>query len=387
MRRSTVVATLAAAGLLLAAGGLDMAEAGTLGAQQIRTAAAPPAKAAPVKAAAAPPTRTAAAPSAEFTKPQQAGTKAVPLRIGIGAPQYDSPGGTVPTIVTVYEVPKSAKVTITATGTPGSIVTCAGPVWQNPVRHTASRTCYLQLPNKAGSAQVKGSAVVTKGTVVRKAHGVSSRAVVADGVASPTPMTAADIQRIERCGNTTGNVWLTFDDGGSKAQVTSILATLKRNNVKAIFLFRGDWARKNPTLFKSLTAAGHVIGNHTDTHPALSRQGKAKLVKQIGRGTAATGTPKLLRPPFGAGAFTTRLQKVARSQGYELCRWTTDTYDWDGPSAARMAERIKHGDYRSPPVSAGGVILMHGHAKHTAPGLQKIIDTVRAKKLKLQPLR
>ena len=312
MRRSTVVATLAAGCLLLAAGSLEVAEAGTLGAQQVRVAAAPPAKASP--------TKTAAAPSAEFTKPQPAGSKAVPLRIGIGAPQYDSPGGTVPTIVTVYEVPKSAKVTITATGTPGSIVTCAGPVWQNPVRHTASRTCYLQLPDKPGSAQVKGSAVVTKGTVVRKAHGVSSRAVVADGVASPTPMTAADIQRIERCGNTTGNVWLTFDDGGSKAQVTSILATLKRNNVKAIFLFRGDWARKNPTLFKSLTAAGHVIGNHTDTHPALSRQGKAKLVKQIGRGTAATGTPKLLRPPFGAGAFTTRLQKVARSQGYELCR-------------------------------------------------------------------
>jgi peptidoglycan/xylan/chitin deacetylase (PgdA/CDA1 family) len=318
--------------------------------------------------------------------PQQAAAK-VALRIGVGAPQYDSPGGTVPTIITVYEVPKASKVTIAATGTPGSIVTCAGSVWQNPVRRTASRTCFLKLPDTPGSTQVKGTAVVTTGTVVRTVQGVGARPVVADGVASPTPMTGDVIRQIERCGNTTSNVWLTFDDGGSKAQITSILATLKRNNVKGQFFFRGDWARKNPALFRSLTAAGHVIGNHTDTHPALSRMGKTNLVKQIGQGTAATGTPKLLRPPFGAGAYTTRLQDVARGQGYELCRWTTDTYDWDGPSTALMVERVRYGDYRSPPIAAGGVILMHGHGKNTAPGLQKIIDTVRAKKLKLQPLR
>jgi peptidoglycan/xylan/chitin deacetylase (PgdA/CDA1 family) len=211
--------------------------------------------------------------------------------------------------------------------------------------------------------------------------------VVADGKASPVAMTAAVIQQIERCSNTTDNVWLTFDDGGSKAQVTSILATLKRNNVKAQFFFRGDWARKNSALFAQIKAAGHVIGNHTSTHPALSRMGKTNLVKQIGAGTAATGTPKLLRPPFGAGAFTTRLQGVVQGQGYELCRWTTDTYDWDGPSTALMVERVKYGDYRSAPITAGGVILMHGHGKNTAPGLQEIIDTVKAKKLKLQPLK
>jgi hypothetical protein len=52
-----------------------------------------------------------------------------------------------------------------------------------------------------------------------------------------------------------------------------------------------------------------------------------------------------------------------------------------------MVERITYGDFRSAPISAGGNILMHGHAKHTAPGLQKIINAVRAKKLTLQPLR
>ncbi len=349
MRHSWVVATVAGGCLLLAGTGIGVAEGGTIGVQQVATRAA--------------------------------------LRIGVGAPQYDSPGGTVPTVVTVYEVPKGAKVTISATGTRGSTVTCAGPVWQNPVRHTASRTCYLRLPNVPGSYPVQGNAVVTVGSLVRTVSGKGARPVVADGKPSPTPMTAEAIRRIERCGNSTDDVWLTFDDGASKARITSILATLKRNNVKGHFFFRGDWARRNPALFRRIKAAGHVIGNHTSTHPALSRMGRTGLVTQIGQGTAATGTPKLLRPPFGAGAFTTRMQEVARSQGYELCRWTTDTYDWDGPSTAVMVERIKYGDYRSAPVTAGGVVLMHGHAKNTAPGLQRIIDAVRAKKLKLQPLK
>jgi peptidoglycan-N-acetylglucosamine deacetylase len=318
---------------------------------------------------------------------QQTATSQAPaLRIGVSTVQYDSPGGTVPAIVTVYNVPKAHKVTISATGTGGSTVTCSGPVWQNPVRHTASRTCYLQLPNRPGSYTVRGSAKVTKGTTTRTVSGSASRPVVADGKAAPTPMPAATIRQIEHCSNTTDDVWLTFDDGGSNAQVTSILATLKRNNVKATFFFRGDWARKNPTLFKRIKAAGHVIGNHTSTHPALSRMGKTNVVNQIDEGTAATGTPALLRPPFGAGAFTTRLQQIAQSENYDLCRWTTDTYDWDGPSVDQMVERVKYGDYRSAPVAAGGVVLMHGHGRNTALGLQKIIDTIRGKKLKLRPL-
>jgi peptidoglycan/xylan/chitin deacetylase (PgdA/CDA1 family) len=311
------------------------------------------------------------------------------MRIGVSTVQYDSPGGTVPAIVTVYNVPDGYQATtISATGTNGSTVSCAGAVWQNPIRHTASRTCYLKLPNIAGSYAVRGIAQITKGraTQIVSIPVAGDRPVVADGKPSPTPMTAATIQQIEHCYNTTSDVWLTFDDGGSNAQVTSILATLKRNNVKGRFFFRGDWARKNPALFKTITAAGHIIGNHTSTHPALSRMTPANVVTQIQQGTAATGTPKLLRPPFGAGAFTTRLQDIALAQGYQLCRWSTDTYDWDGPSGSLMLERIRYGDYRSAPITAGGVILMHGHGKNTAPGLQSIINTIRAKKLTLPPL-
>jgi peptidoglycan/xylan/chitin deacetylase (PgdA/CDA1 family) len=312
---------------------------------------------------------------------------ATALRVGVSTVQYDSPGAAVPAIVTVYNVARGHKVSISASGTNGSTATCSGAVWQNPVRRTASRTCYLRLPASAGNYNIRGEAKVTKGSTTRKVSGAGARPVIADGKTSPTPMTPEAIRAVERCHNTTDNVWLTFDDGGSKAQVTSILATLRRNNVRAHFFYRGDWARTNPAILSKIKAAGHVIGNHTSTHPALSRMGKTSISKQIDQGTAATGNPKLLRPPFGAGAFTTRLAEIAATKTYRICRWTTDTYDWEGPSTKRMVERIKYGDYRTAPVTAGGVILMHGHGKNTAPGLQEIIDAVRAKGLKLQRLR
>jgi peptidoglycan/xylan/chitin deacetylase (PgdA/CDA1 family) len=325
----------------------------------------------------------AGASQAKTTPP----TASAALRVGVSTVQYDSPGGTVPTIVTVYNAPAGYQVAISATGIGGATATCATGWWRNPVRNTVSRTCYLRMPNRAGSYNLRGTAKLTKGKSVRVVSAASARPVTADGKPSPTPMSAATIRQIERCGNTTSNVWLTFDDGGSPAQVASLLATLKRNNVKARFFFRGDWARKNPTLLPRIKAAGHVIGNHTSTHRSMNRDSRATILQQIDGGTAATGTPKLLRPPFGAGAFTTRLQQEVKLRGYQLCRWTTDTYDWEGTSTARMVERITYGDQRSAPITAGGNILMHGHAKNTAPGLQKIINAVRAKKLKLQPLR
>jgi peptidoglycan-N-acetylglucosamine deacetylase len=304
------------------------------------------------------------------------------MKVGVSSVQYDNPGAVVPAIVTVEQVPQDFTVTFTAKAGGGSEVTCEGATWRNPVRHTVSQTCYLRLPVKTGTYTLDVTATVTKGGASQTVTGKAKRGVKAEGEPSPEPLSLEDVHRIERCQNDTDNVWLTFDDGGSREQVTSILATLKRNNVQAHFFFLGNWARENPDLLRKIKEAGHVVGNHTETHPALSQEKSATVRDQIRKGVKGT----ILRPPYGAGAFTSRLRDLAREQGYVVCRWTADTYDWEGPSEARMVERITYGDSVSPPIAAGGNILMHGHGKHTAPGLQKIIDAIRAKGLTLQPL-
>jgi len=216
--------------------------------------------------------------------------------------------------------------------------------------------------------------------------GTGSRAILADGHRSGTPLSLERIKEIERCFNPTPRVWLTFDDGGSPGQVRRILATLANNRVRGHFFFTGAWASGNPALMRRIRSEGHAVGNHSSTHVPLSRSSRREVARQIDRGVRATTVPALLRPPFAAGALTDRLQSLAAERGYRLCRWTVDTYDWRGVTARRMVERIRVGDEMTPPVDAGGNILMHGTGRYTSAGLQQIITAVRSEGLTLDPL-
>jgi len=169
--------------------------------------------------------------------------------------------------------------------------------------------------------------------------------------------------------------------------VRSILGTLARMNVRGRFFFTGGWAASNRSLMKRIEDDGHLVANHSYTHAPLSKVSSTEVLRQIDNGTRATTAPKLLRPPFAAGALTTRLQSLAAARGYRLCRWTVDTYDWHGDTAARLAERVRHGDEPTPPVTRGGNTLMHGTGRHTSGGLRRIIDAARSKRLALKPLR
>lgn len=303
----------------------------------------------------------------------------------VSAPLYESPGGTVPVIVTAHAVPPGYRASIAARATGGAVVRCAGPAWINRIRRLAARKCYLRLPLRRGSYRVVATARLTRaGAAPLIRSGTGARPIRASGQVSSRPMSAAAIESIERCHNSTDRVWLTFDDGGSPQQVRRILVTLAANRVRGRFFFTGAWARRNAVLLGRIRREGHLVANHSSTHVALSEVPAARVGREIDDGVRADTAPKLLRPPFAAGALTTRLQSLAAARGYRLCRWTVDTYDWHGVGARRMAERVRHGDELTPPVAAGGNILMHGTAPHTASGLQLIIDAVRAKGLLLE---
>ena len=312
---------------------------------------------------------------------------ALARELGVSAPIYESPGGTVPIIVTAYGVPPGYVARISARGTGGAVAECQGAPWINRARRTASRKCYLRLPLRRGSYNVVGRARLTRpGHPLVTRVGSGQRAILANGYASRGRMSIRRIRRIEQCFNTTDRVWLTFDDGGSPSQVRRILATLRRNRVRGRFFFTGGWAQSNPALLRRIKGEHHLVANHSDTHAALSRESGAAVLRQLDHGIRATTAPKLLRPPFAAGAFTHRLDSLVAMRGYRLCRWTVDTYDWQGVSPARMVERIRRGDELTPPIAAGGNILMHGTAPHTSYGLQRIIDAVRIERLALDRL-
>ena len=86
----------------------------------------------------------------------------------------------------------------------------------------------------------------------------------------PPDVPVATYRRTSSCGNDSPYVWLTFDDYGSTPEVRSILATLRRNDARALIFPIGTWARANPSLIEAMKRDGQVIDNHTATHADLS---------------------------------------------------------------------------------------------------------------------
>jgi peptidoglycan-N-acetylglucosamine deacetylase len=193
--------------------------------------------------------------------------------------------------------------------------------------------------------------------------------------------------RIEHCQSSGPQVWLTFDDGGSTRQVSRILSVLRHAHVQAIFFPIGAWAAANPSIVTRIAADGQLIGDHTHDHIDLSKASDKRASWQIrhGRTQTATSVP-LLRPPFGAGAYTQRLDDIATSLDMKLCTWTVDTRDWTGASAATIIRRVRDGDAITPRVKRGGVVIMHMNGEHTGHALPGVIHAIRARGLHLHAL-
>src|SRR5437870_11639523 len=97
---------------------------------------------------------------------------------------------------------------------------------------------------------------------------------------------------------------LTYDDGPNDPHTLRLLEVLAKHEVHATFFLIGRYVRQRPDIVRALVRSGHVIGNHTFTHPLLifkaRRQIEAELMEcQHASRDAAGLEAKLLRPPFG----------------------------------------------------------------------------------------
>src|SRR5712692_8572972 len=70
---------------------------------------------------------------------------------------------------------------------------------------------------------------------------------------------------------------LTFDDGPNPAVTSRLLELFDRYSVRATFFLIGKFARACPDLVREIFVRGHLIGNHTDTHPSLIFQSPARI--------------------------------------------------------------------------------------------------------------
>ncbi|MFJ9742080.1 polysaccharide deacetylase family protein [Streptomyces sp. NPDC101166] len=149
---------------------------------------------------------------------------------------------------------------------------------------------------------------------------------------------------------------LTFDDGPDPRYTPGILDTLAEYGVPATFFVCGEMAAANPGLLARMADEGHVVGNHTWSHPLLTRLSRRRIRSEMSRTCdviedAYGARPRWFRAPYGA--WNRAAFQLGSELGMEPLAWTLDTLDWAGPGAHTIVDRVEDG------AAPGVVVLSH----------------------------
>lgn len=160
-------------------------------------------------------------------------------------------------------------------------------------------------------------------------------------------------------------IYLTFDVGYEAGYTNSILDTLKKHNVSSAFFIVGNVFDSEPDLIKRMNDEGHIVANHTLTHPNMSKMStfedfKKQILPNEEKFKNITGQEmkKYYRPP--QGIYNTQNLQDAQNLGYTTVFWSVAYVDWERdnqPSHEKaMSTLLKR-------VHDGAIILLHSTSK------------------------
>lgn len=149
---------------------------------------------------------------------------------------------------------------------------------------------------------------------------------------------------------------LSFDDGPDPRYTKDMLRILRHHGTRAMFFVCGEMAAAHPDLLREMADDGHVIGNHTWSHPLLPRLSRAAIRRQMERtceivDTVAGRPPVWFRAPYGA--WNRAAFELGADLGMEPLAWTVDTLDWRTPGTRVIVRRVLNG------AGPGVVVLSH----------------------------
>jgi peptidoglycan/xylan/chitin deacetylase (PgdA/CDA1 family) len=179
---------------------------------------------------------------------------------------------------------------------------------------------------------------------------------------------------------------ITFDAGANAECFDDLIAALAAAHVRSTFFITGNFAQRHEPCAKAITKYGHELGNHTWSHPNLTKQSDEIVREEITRAevllTDISGQSP--RPRFRApfGERNDRVLKIAATLGYRSIYWTIDSLDSVEPrkSPEFLIDRITN---RSDAELDGAIILMHVGEKSTADALPAIIANLQGRGFRL----
>ncbi|HHB81084.1 MAG TPA: polysaccharide deacetylase family protein, partial [Aliiroseovarius sp.] len=137
---------------------------------------------------------------------------------------------------------------------------------------------------------------------------------------------------------------MTFDDGPHPDLTPKLLDILKARRIRATFYVIGQNVARYPEIVKRMVGEGHELGNHTWSHPYLTKRSKKSVLRELDRTSdaiykAVRKVPVTMRPPYGA-LYTSQRRYIHAERQMPTSLWSVDPQDWRRPGASVVTKRI-----------------------------------------------
>ena len=167
---------------------------------------------------------------------------------------------------------------------------------------------------------------------------------------------------------------ITFDDGPNPAVTPRLLDLLDRYDARATFFVIGRFVRECGGLTREIAVRGHVLANHTETHPNLFWLPPGAVRQELLRCqdalSDATGSgARYFRPPYGFR--NPWVVGTARALGMETVMWTLIPGDWKARTGEWLAARMRPiAQHAKAPTrqNTGDVVCLHDGAHRELGG-------------------
>ena len=171
-------------------------------------------------------------------------------------------------------------------------------------------------------------------------------------------------------------IYLTFDAGYENGNTPAILDALKKHEAPATFFVVGNFISENQELIKRMEAEGHIVGNHTMTHPDMSKistqesfQKELSGVEDIYKEITGKEMTKFYRPP--QGIYSTLKLSMAKEMGYHTFFWSLAYVDWYQDNQPDPQEAIEKLTRR---IHPGAIVLLHSTSSTNAQILDELLN-------------
>ena len=173
-------------------------------------------------------------------------------------------------------------------------------------------------------------------------------------------------------------VYLTFDLGYEYNNNTpKILDILKEKNVKAVFFPTYSFAVQYPDIIQRIIDEGHVLGNHSTTHPSMPTVSVEQMQNEImtlhnyiltNYGYKMT----LFRPP--QGHFSYQSLTVTQNLGYKSVLWSFAYADYFTDNQPDVQWALNNATSKAHP---GAIFLLHSVSNTNVAMLGDFIDNLQ----------